>query len=117
MHLVECHSIRIQSFVLQLLCAKYLSPPSLFFTGKRKRADTLLTTVQDMFVSDAEQQRQGDACFDSMLQFFQEQAEREAEERMALRAELAEASRQQRNLMEALLGVMDRMPARLETPK
>jgi len=77
MHFVECHSIRIQSIVLQL-CAKYLSPLSLFFTGKRKRADTLLTTVQDMLVSEAEQQRQSDACFDSMVHFFQEQGGRRA---------------------------------------
>jgi len=98
MHLVEFHSIRIQSIVLQL-CAKYLSPLSLFFPGKRKRADSLLTTVQDMLVSEAQQQRQSDACFDSMLHFFQERADREAEERMAVRAELEEASRQQRTLM------------------
>ena len=70
-----------------------VSPPSLFFPGKRKRADTL-TTVQDMLVSEAEQQRQTNACFDSMVHLFQEQADREAEERMALRAELTESSRQ-----------------------
>ncbi|XP_041838385.1 uncharacterized protein LOC121638032 [Melanotaenia boesemani] len=92
--------------------------------GKRKRTDTLLTTVQEMLVSDAELQRTSDERFNSMLEIFHAQQEAESEERAAiqeemagLRADLAEGDRHHRTFMEGVLSIMDRIAERLGAPQ
>lgn len=71
-----------------------------------------------MLESDAEQRRQSDACFHCILQFFKEQAHREAEDNMAVQAEVAEVKQTNAALLESLLWLMDTLAARREaTPQ
>lgn len=80
--------------------------------GKRKRSDvSVLTLVKDMMEQMEEDRRQSHAHFQSLLDMLREQAQRVAEEREQMRAEAAEARRQQAAFMEGILLTMNQLVA------
>lgn len=78
--------------------------------GKRKRGDmSVLALVKEMMEQEEEDRRQSHVQMQSLVDMLKEQAQSEVEEHERLRAEVAEARRQQAAIMEGLLITMNRL--------
>ncbi|KAM9323391.1 uncharacterized protein KZ484_021493 isoform 1-T1 [Pholidichthys leucotaenia] len=87
--------------------------------GKRKRMDSILSVLREIWEQDEERCRQSEAHLQTLLHMFQEWKKSEAAEQKRLErleAEAVEARRQQTVFQSCVLGMLSAIMPRVQTP-